>query len=226
MTRSHVLGSMVFAIGVAIGIGCAGDSNAQGAEPTRLIADDTAGITRLLRIVRGADPLVCEMAVRTADMHGSWSSWGPLSGDPLVMDSSAATFLNWIQREHYDPSVVPLLRAGLHDTDGCVRRIASSLLSRVEHPSAVSALLAALDDQMPGTREVGAFGLGMAEVAAAVDPLVARLKDGSPAVRRAAAWSLGQMEIRKAIPALIELVARDPDARVRQTAAWAIGSIH
>jgi HEAT repeat protein len=33
------------------------------------------------------------------------------------------------------------------------------------------------------------------------------------------------MEVKKAVPALIDLLARDSDARVRQTAAWAIGSI-
>jgi hypothetical protein len=226
MNRLDALSTVVFAIGIAIGVGCAGDSNAQGAERTRIVPDDTAGISRLLRVVRGADPLVCEMATRAADMHGSWSSWGAISGDPLVMDSASDALLDWIQRSHNDPVVVPLLQTGIHDADGCVRRVASSLLSRVRHPDAVKALLASLGDSKAGTREVAAFAIGMTEDASAVDPLVARLKDDAPAVRRAAAWALGQMEATKAVPALIELLSRDTDARVRQTAAWAIGRIH
>jgi HEAT repeat protein len=226
VSRSHILGTLVFAAGVAIGVGCASDSSAQAAERTRIIPDDTAGIARLLAVVRGGNPLVCEMATRAADMQGSWSSWGSMGGAPLVMDSAAAALLNWVQRTHNDPAVVPMLRAGIHDGDGCVRRVASSLLSRVRHPAAVRALMDALDHPSAGTREVAAFGLGMADAPAAADPLVARLRDASPAVRRAAAWAVGQMEIKKAVPVLIELVSRDPDARVRQTAAWAIGSIH
>jgi HEAT repeat protein len=226
MTPYHAIEVALFATGLAIGIGCANDSNAQTADGVRVIPDDTVGIVKLLGVVRGANPLVCEMAARTADMRGSWSMWGPLSGDPLIMDSTSAALLNWIQRTHNDPTVVPRLRAAMRDDDGCVRRVASSLLSRVRHPSAVSALLSALDEPQAGTREVAAFGLGMAEAPAAADPLEKRLRDTSPAVRRAAAWALGQLEVKKAVPGLIELLAHDSDARVRQTAAWAIGSIH
>ena len=215
----------LFATGLAIGVACANDSSAQSTERIRIIPDDTAGIARLLGVARGANPLVCEMATRTADMRGSWSMWGPLSDDPLAMDSVSAALLDWIQHRHNDPAVVPRLSAAMREDDGCVRRVAASLLSRVRHPSAVSALLSALDDPRAGTREVAAFGLGMAVTPAAADPLERKLHDAVPAVRRAAAWALGQMEDKKAVPALIELLAHDPDARVRQTAAWAIGSI-
>jgi hypothetical protein len=226
MKRYQAIEIVLFAAGLAIGVACAGDSNAQPPVRRRITPDDTVAIARLLAVVRGADPLVCEMATRAADMHGSWSNWGPLSGDPLVMDSASAALLNWIQRSHNDPAVVPRLRTGLHDTDGCVRRVASSLLSRVRHPSAVNALMSALDDANAGTREAAAFGLGMAEILASVDPLIARLRDPSPGVRRAAAWSLGQMDVKKAVPTLIDLIAKDSDSRVRQTAAWAVGAIH
>ena len=215
----------LFATGLAIGVACANDSSAQSAGGIQVVPDDTIGIVKLLGVVRGANPLVCEMATRTADMRGSWSMWGPLSGDPLVMDSVSAALLDWIQHQHNDPAVVPRLNTAMHDDDGCVRRVAASLLSRVRHPTAVSALLSALDDSQAGTREVAAFGLGMARAPAAADALERKLRDASPAVRRAAAWALGQIEVKKAVPALIDLLARDSDARVRQTAAWAIGSI-
>jgi HEAT repeat protein len=65
----------------------------------------------------------------------------------------------------------------------------------------------------------------MADAAEGVDDLTRRLRDDSPVVRRAAAWALGELEARKAVPALIDLLAKDSDARVRQAAAWAIGSI-
>jgi HEAT repeat protein len=225
MTRQTMLEGALLAIGFVIGVACT-DSSAQARERTTAIPDDTVAVARLLAVVRGGDPLVCEMATRAADMHGSWSMWGPLSGDPLTVDSTSSALLNWIQHKHDDPSLVPRLSGALRDDDACVRRMAGSLLGRVRHPTALAALLAALDDQKAGTREVAAFGLGMGETRSAVDPLIARLKDGAPSVRRAAAWALGQLEDQKALPALVELIGRDPDPRVRQTAAWAIGSIH
>jgi HEAT repeat protein len=226
MTGHRALDAAVFVAGLAIGVACGKDSSALGAErPRRAMPDDTVEIVKLLAVVRGSNPLVCELATRSADMHGSWSSWGPISGDPLVMDSASAALLNWVQRTHDDPTIVPRLRVALQDDDACVRRIGSSLLSRVRHSSAVSALLAALDDQKAGTREEAAFGLGMAEATVAADQLVGRLRDAAPSVRRAAAWALGQLEVKKAVPALIGLLATDSDARVRQTAAWAIGRI-
>ena len=212
----------VFVVGVAIGVACANDSNAQTME--RIIPDDTAAVSRLLGVVRGANPLVCEMAVRTADQRGTWSSWG--SSDALTLDSASSAVLDWAHRSHNDPALVAPLRRGVQDDDACVRRVAASLLSNVRHPSAVDALRQALEDARPGTREVAAFGLGMAHVESSSDALERRLGDDAAPVRRAAAWALGELELKKSIPALIHLLARDPDARVRQAAAWAIGNIH
>lgn len=223
MRRSYMIEASVFAIGLAIGVACAGDGNAQTAE--RIIPDDTAAVVRLLGVVRGADPLVCEMAARTADRSRSWSTWSSGSGQALVVDSAASAVLDWVQRSHNDPALVAPLRASLTDPDACVRRIGSALLSRVRHPSAVSALIAGLDDARAGTREVSAIGLGMADSQTAASALQRRLDDLAPAVRQAAAWALGELEIKAAMPALIELLAKDPDPRVRQSAAWAIGSI-
>lgn len=222
---SAVAGTLVAVGALAFAVARARDGNAQSVNAGRIVPDDTAAVARLLVAVRGAPPLYCEMATRNVDMHGSWSRWGPMGGDPLETDSASAATLSWIQRKHNDPAVVPRLRVALHDDDACVRRVAGSFLARVEHPSAMSALLSALDDAKAETREVAAYGLGMAEHASAVDPLVARLKDTSPSVRRAAAWALGSIEAKKAVPALMAMLANDPDARVRQAAAWAIGSI-
>jgi HEAT repeat protein len=223
MRRSHLIESAVFVIGIAIGTSCAADGNAQTAE--RIIPDDTASVSRLLAIVRGANPLVCELTVRAADRRGSWSNWGSIEGSPLVMDSASSALLDWVNRSHNDPALVAPLRTALRDGDGCVRRVAASLLSRVDHQAARDALRAGLDDAQAGTREVSAFGLGMARVETAAEALEGKLADGTPAVRRAAAWALGELEGKRAIPALIHVLARDPDAKVRQAAAWAIGNI-
>jgi HEAT repeat protein len=223
MQRHHLLEGIVFAIGIAIGAACATDSNAQAAE--RIVPEDTAAVARVLAIVRGADPLICEMTARAADGNGSWFSHGSVGGDALMMDSAASAILGWVQRTHNDPALVPTLRVGMRDNDRCVRRIAASLLARVRHPLAVTAMTEALDDAQAGTREVAALGVGMAEAREAAGALTRRLADGDATVRRAAAWSLGEIEEKAALPALIGLLARDPDARVRQAAAWAIGNI-
>lgn len=195
------------------------------AAPQRVTANDTAALSRLLRAVRGADPLLCELATRSVDTHGWWSRWGPISGNPLEVDSTAAAIIRWIQEEHTDPRVVPQLSARLRDTDRCVRRVAGSFLGRVTHPTAIAALLGALDHESADTRAAAAIGLGLSEENAAVQPLTRRLRDPSAAVRRAAAWALGSIENKDALLPLIETLERDADARVRQAAAWAIGRV-
>ena len=54
MTRQHALETIVFAVGLAIGVACGGDSTAQAAESSGRSPADTAAVARLLAIVRGA----------------------------------------------------------------------------------------------------------------------------------------------------------------------------
>jgi HEAT repeat protein len=223
MKRRTLLEAGVFVVGIGIGIACANDSNAQTAD--RIVPDDTAAVSRLLAVVRGSNPLVCELTVRSADMHGSWFSRGSVGSAPLEMDAASSALLDWVNRSHNDPVLVAPLSAAMRDEDACVRRVSASLLSRVRTVAAVDAMRAALDDTRPGTREVAALGLGMAHALEGVDGLSRRLRDDAPTVRRAAAWALGELEAKKAVPALLDLLAKDPDARVRQAAAWAIGNI-
>lgn len=218
-----------------VGAACVRENDALAASTTTTAAvvtsDDSSFVARLLTVVRGVDPLLCELTTRAVDMHGSWSRWAPMKGggDPLEVDSAAGALLTWVQEDHTDPSVVPRLRTALGDPDACVRRVAGSLLGRVDHPSATSALVSAVDDVNAQTRFVAALGLGLSENErkkdAAVAPLLRRLKDESAQVRRAAAWSLGSIKARDALTPLLDLLAHDADARVRQAAAWAIGEI-
>jgi hypothetical protein len=226
MSRGSNRGAALLLFFATSAAACARDGNAQGTPRPPVTREDTASLARLLNTVRGVDPLLCELATRHVDMHGSWSRWGPLGNDPLEMDSAAAELIVWVQHKHNDPAVVPRLRAAMRDSDACVRRVGASFLARVEHPAAIAALLQALDDASAETRTVAALGLGMAEHPAGVrDPLLRRLRDDSPAVRRAAAWALGTLEEATALLPLIDLLQRDADPRVRQSAAWAIGQI-
>jgi len=212
---------------MALFAACASDSNAQIASARAdRAAEDSVSVAWLLRAVRGADPLLCELAVRQVDMQGSWSNWGSIGDNPLETDSAAAAVIKWTQQEHDDPAMVPALTAAMRDPDACVRRVGGSFLGRVKHVSARAALLSGLDDGNPETRYVAAMGLGLGGVTDAQQPLTRRLRDDSPKVRRAAAWALGALEQTSALPALIETLARDSDPRVRQAAAWAIGRSH
>jgi hypothetical protein len=228
-SREEIVARVVLPLLLAASLSaCVREGNAQSAAAT-IVRDDTASVARLLQSVRGADPLFCELVTRSVDMHGWWSRWGPLSSNPLEIDSSSAALIAWIQREHKDPAVVPRLRSALRDQDACVRRVAGSFLGRVEHPSASAALVAALDDASAETRYVAALGLGLSDESTpptgVVEPLVRRLRDDSPQVRRAAAWALGALEASGALTSLIEVLGRDADPRVRQAAAWALGRL-
>lgn len=195
--------------------------------PQRAAVDDTAALARFLTAIRGADPLLCELAVRSVDGRGRWSSWGSISGSALELDSASAAVIRWVHGDHrgWDSRLVSRLAAGLRDTDGCVRRVSGAFLGRVKHATATAALLSGLDDAAADTRAAAAIGLGLADEARAVQPLIGRLRDASPQVRRSAAWALGAIEDIAALVPLIETLERDTDARVRQAAAWAIGNV-
>jgi hypothetical protein len=217
------VGALVVVL-TSIGFACARDGGAQvSSDDSAVSATDSVSIASLLRVVRSADPLLCELAIRSVDTRNSWWRAGPVGDSPLESDSAAAAVLRWIQDRHDDPAAVPRLAAALRDTDACVRRVASSLLGRIEHVRAHEALLTALEDPSADTRQVAALGVGLGEVAEASQSLIRRLRDDSPQVRRAAAWALGSLEQASALVPLIETLERDPDARVRQAAAWAIG---
>ena len=223
-TRSTVvsIGTAVLVVSAVVAA-CAQDGSAQLASGRGAPeVADTVAVARLLGAVKGVDPLLCELAVRHADQQGSWSR-DERSGSPLENDSSAASVLRSLHEEREDAAAVPRLQAALRDPDACVRRVSASLLGRMKHERARRALLSAIDDANPETRQVAALGLGLGEVVDAEPVLVRRLRDDATGVRRAAAWALGALERPTSHTALIEALQRDPDAIVRQTAAWALG---
>jgi hypothetical protein len=189
--------------------------SAQMAEPDSLFA------VRFLAGVRGASPLACDMIVRSL---GSGWGWWRLNRDPdAVRDHQDV--LRWATQRSSDPSVIPPLRAGLEDSDACVRRVSARLLGRTRHPAAVEALLDALASPSVITRQLAAVGLGYAEDGSAVDPLLRALRDDAASVRAAAAWALGEIEDGRAVAPLARLLRGDPDPGVRRAAALALGSM-
>lgn len=193
--------------------------------PPAPAVDDSASLTRFLTAVRGADPVLCEIALRTMDGRGWWSSWGSISGSALELDSASAALIRWSHATRHDAALVPRLSAALRDTDRCVRRVAAGFLARIEHDASTNALIAALGDGNEGTRSAAAIGLGISDAKKGVQPLIQRLRDPSADVRRSAAWALGAIEDKAALLPLIEVLEKDGDARVRQAAAWAVGQV-
>lgn len=215
--------AVVSATAVAWSARAAEATMSQGA--AAMAVDDSASLTRFLAAVRGADPVLCEIALRTMDGRGWWSSWGSISGSALELDSASAALIRWSHATRSDAALVPRLATALRDDDRCVRRVASGFLARIEHDASTIALTAALGDANAGTRSAAAVGLGIADAKRGVQPLIQRLRDPSADVRRSAAWALGAIEDKAALLPLVEVLERDGDARVRQAAAWALGQV-
>ena len=204
-----VLGGALWHLSPAVAV------SAQTAEPDSLFA------VRFLAGVRGASPLACDMIVRS--LGSGWGWWGLNRAPDAVPDHEDV--LRWATHPSSDPSVIAPLRAGLEDSDACVRRTSARLLGRTRHPRAVEVLLEALASRSARTRQLAAVGLGYAEDGSAVDPLLRSLVDDVTSVRVAAAWALGEIEDARAVGPLTRLLRGDPDPGVRRAAALALGSM-
>jgi len=179
----------------------------------------------LLARVRGAEPVVCELAGRV--VGGNWGHGGSDSGlhGLGARDPAAVTLVRWATSGDRRNGSVGPLRDGLADDDACVRRTAARLLGRMENPGATEALLGSLASREPGTREAAALGLGDREDRRAVEALVAALDDPVPSVRATAAWALGRIEAPEAIEPLARILDTDEVPEVRAAAARALGEI-
>jgi HEAT repeat protein/beta-lactamase regulating signal transducer with metallopeptidase domain len=127
------------------------------------------------------------------------------------------------------PAAIGPLGRALSDADPEARRSAIYSLGQIGTAEIVGPLSAAVTDADVGVREQAVWALGQARVPAAIAPLTRALSDTSIAVRRHAAAALGTNRsveaVVEAVPALSEVLRRDPDAEVRQQAAWALGQI-
>jgi hypothetical protein len=222
----------LFVLAAAILVVCrSGDAGpaaqAQSAGPA-IPADSLAA--ELLTTVRGADPVVCELAVRAVDGRHGWSSTADeLAGVGARLTSLQRATIRWAvaggDDERAEPAAVAPLATALADADPCVRRMAALKLGRMRDPRGLEALRGALASGDADQRAIGALGLGYSEDPAAIEALGGVLDDASPEVRAAAAWALGEIEDARAIPLLIPVLGGDEDPAVRQVAAWALGEI-
>ena len=193
-----------------------------------LAAQSTSGSdsTRALLLLdnaRGANPVMCELAMRSIDnRYGSWGSAGR-APDAVI---GQRALLEWAGAEIKNADAVPVLGEALSDTDVCVRRMAARLLGRVKHRSALTMLLSQLENGDDRTRQMAAVGLGSADTSDAVGALLSVLTDRVAAVRAAATWALGEIEDERAVDALTRVLSEDSDPMVRRQAAWALGNMY
>jgi hypothetical protein len=223
-----VLIVLVAAVAVVCRAGEAGPPAQAEAASGRVPSDSLA--SALLEIVRGADPVICELAVRAVDGRHGWSSTADeLAGVGAPLTPIQRATIQWAvdddPEDGADPAAVEPLAAALGDPDPCVRRMAALKLGRAGTPGGIAALRAALRAPAAEQRSVGALGLGYAEDPAAIADLGDALDDSSSEVRAAATWALGEIEDASAIPLLIPILRDDTDPGVRRVAAWALGEI-
>ncbi len=184
---------------------------------------DSARATQVLNGVRGANDIMCELAVRS--LGGRFGNWG-WSGTAPDATEQHLELLRWATRDTESADAVRILSAALSDRDACVRRVAARLLGRVNHPAAVEALMERLRRGDDHAKQMAAIGLGYAEDTVAVESLIDALKGEATLIRAAAAWALGEIEDERSVEALARAVLEDPDPLVRRQAARALGELY
>ena len=173
----------------------------------------------LLASARGTSPDMCQLAARAVEgRYGGWGGFGP----PTMGDTSGA--VRWALGRRLGEDAVPVLLAGVADSDGCVQAIAARLMAHAESPAATRGLLQALGSGSPATRVAASVALGLSDAVAALDPLIQRLRDATVEVRAVAAWALGAIDESKAVAPLRE-VLKDDAPLVRAAAATALGRL-
>jgi HEAT repeat protein len=138
-----------------------------------------------------------------------------------VVRVSAARALGLIGVE----SAVAPLRLMLLQGKGMEIGVAAEALARIGSPEAIDALLVALEEPGRSARWHAALAAVEHVGEPAVEPLVARLDSQDANVRRNAAQALGWTGSHSASQALAQVLGKDPDAHVREQAAWALGNI-
>jgi hypothetical protein len=181
-----------------------------------------AALQDLFSKFRGANPITCELAMLGVENMGGWWHDGE-RGPRTVVPLDSATRA-WLLDSIPSEAAVPELRRSLDDSDSCVRRVAASVLSRVDGPRALDALIDGLGSTSEQTRELSAYALGLTDSTRAVAALVRSLRDQAARVRGQSAWALGRLESPDAVNPLVSALG-DTDAFVRRSAARALGHL-
>lgn len=128
--------------------------------------------------------------------------------------------------EFMDPNGLAHLEAAFEEEESAtVRRAAVLALGRLNHPGGRTALASALADADAGVRRAALESIRRVNFFTQSEPILEALGDADPAVRRDAAQWLGQFRVTDAREVLTSLLTSDPDERVRQSAAWALGRV-
>jgi HEAT repeat protein len=184
---------------------------------------DTAHLNELLNKVRGVDPVVCQLVGRSLD-----NRWGPGWGSMLVSANGPSFdqngLLDWMNSGSVERALLPRLRAGLADSDVCVRLTAAHLAGRAEVQDLSADLRAELASTNARTREAAVTALGYFDKESGTNDARRALVDPDMGVRKAGAWALGMMERADAVGALTQ-AAGDADPGMRRIVAWALGNI-
>jgi HEAT repeat protein/ATP/ADP translocase len=124
-----------------------------------------------------------------------------------------------------DPQVTAALLDASAAPEATVRRMAISLLARLQASESGVALSRALDDDDPGVREAAIDGLARSGLAGdAADAVAAQLDDHDERVRAAAVRAVGRQH-GDAFVDRLEVMANDPSLRVRAAAAVALDDL-
>jgi hypothetical protein len=189
---------------------------------TNVAQSGESSLQDLFAKFRGSNPISCELAMVGVENMGGWwhdGERGPRTVVPLD-PSTRAWLLDSIPTE----AAVPELRRSLDDADSCVRRVAASVLARVDGPRALDALIDGLGATSEQTRELSAYALGLTDSTRAVAALVRSLRDQAARVRGQSAWALGRLDDVGAVSPLVSALG-DTDAFVRRSAARALGNL-
>jgi HEAT repeat protein len=199
--------------------------------PTLRAAKDSIGGTitdarAIKRLVAELDaPNACTRRVASKLLGRSTIPVAQLSAllsdaSPNVRESAAMAAGNG---EHHD--LAPALIKALDDRVPAVGAMAAWALGETEDRTAVPALIKALRGGEPRVRLAAIWALGQMEDARATPDVLTTLRDADPVTRAMSADVLGRLESKEAIGQLEQALGSDPDWRVREAAARALGHI-
>lgn len=209
-----------FGMGVALLLGALASAESVAAQAGAPAPEHARAV---LSAVRGASPLLCDLAARTvAQRHGGWA---PSYGGRSTRGGAHARAFRWAVTARPTGAEVDALLNGIGSADACERRVAALLLGRSRGDRGVDALVRLLANAAAETRAAAALALGLRASPRTLRPMTRALGDAAAAVRATAAWALGRLEDPRAVDALIQVLERDPSAEVRAAAAEALGRI-
>src|ERR1041384_53215 len=120
-------------------VGLCSDGNATtrpAGQPAATTVDEAVMAREVLAAARGAPRILCGLAARAVEANYGSGPWTP----PIRIEDSSSS-LRWALAHERATGAVPVLLAGLADTDACVRALAARLIADSKAPAATAGLL-------------------------------------------------------------------------------------